>query len=97
MHLCFCLVLPGLLFLFIFKDQYFLQLPNGGQGGTLDQSFFQYNQSVARCPEFINTREVCGHHRMSPGEYVIVPSTFEPGQEAEFMLRIFTQKVASSS
>ncbi|VDD92077.1 unnamed protein product [Enterobius vermicularis] len=34
--------------------------------------------------------QVTARFRVPPGNYVIVPSTFEPNEEAEFMLRIFT-------
>lgn len=68
---------------------YRLEDPNVG---PLDIKFFKYNASVAKSPAFINTREVCGRHKLVPGTYCIVPSTFEPDQEAEFMLRIFSEK-----
>ncbi|CAH8528468.1 unnamed protein product [Heterobilharzia americana] len=60
--------------------------------GTLDMKFFKYNASIARSPAFINLREVCGRHRLDPGRYAIVPSTFQPNEEAEFLLRIFSEK-----
>merc|ERR1712050_202306 len=63
-----------------------------GTGGTLDKRFFQTNASVARSPSFINLREVTGRHKLTPGEYVILPSTFNPNEEGEFLLRIFSEK-----
>ncbi|MFH4982975.1 hypothetical protein AB6A40_009684 [Gnathostoma spinigerum] len=56
----------------------------------LDRSFFASTKSVARSAAFINLREVTGRFRLEPGSYVIVPSTFDCGEEGEFMLRIFT-------
>lgn len=60
--------------------------------GTLDLRFFKYNASVAKSPSFINMREICGRHKLPPGSYCIVPSTFEPNQEADFLLRVFSEK-----
>ncbi|KAI1724393.1 calpain family cysteine protease domain-containing protein [Ditylenchus destructor] len=59
-------------------------------GGRLDSNFFASTKSCARSPAFINLREVNGRFRLPPGTYVVVPSTYEPNQEADFMLRIFT-------
>ncbi|CAH8514697.1 unnamed protein product [Schistosoma intercalatum] len=67
------------------------KLPEQHQG-TLDMKFFKYNASVARSPAFINLREVCGRHRLDTGRYAIIPSTFQPNEEADFMLRIFSEK-----
>uniref|UniRef100_A0AC35TZX3 Calpain catalytic domain-containing protein n=1 Tax=Rhabditophanes sp. KR3021 TaxID=114890 RepID=A0AC35TZX3_9BILA len=62
----------------------------GNMTGPLDQSFFAANKSYCRSPAFINLREMTARFRVPPGNYVIVPSTFEPNEEAEWMLRIFT-------
>ncbi|BFZ11476.1 hypothetical protein BsWGS_14514 [Bradybaena similaris] len=62
------------------------------ESGPLDMNFFKYNQSVAKSPTFINMREICGRHKLPPGTYVIIPSTFEPHYEGEFLMRIFTEK-----
>ncbi|XP_069118054.1 calpain-B-like isoform X11 [Argopecten irradians] len=58
----------------------------------LDMKFFKYNASTAKSPSFINMREICGRHKLPPGTYVIIPSTFEPHQKGEYLVRIFSEK-----
>ncbi|KAK9299938.1 hypothetical protein QLX08_007169 [Tetragonisca angustula] len=56
----------------------------------LDVNFFKYNASVGRSL-FINLREVTCRFKLPPGVYCIVPSTFDPNEEGEFLLRIFSE------
>ncbi|XP_038217048.1 calpain-B isoform X4 [Zerene cesonia] len=58
----------------------------------LDVNYFKYNASVGRSQAFINLREVSARFKFEPGRYVIVPSTFEPNEEGEFLLRVFSEK-----
>ncbi len=58
----------------------------------LDRDFFRYHASCARSPTFINMREVVARFKLEPGAYVVIPSTFEPDQEGDFLLRIFSEK-----
>jgi calpain len=67
-----------------------------GSGGPLDMKYFKYNASVAKSPSFINMREITGRHKLPPGNYCVLPSTFEPNQEGEFLLRIFSEKKGSA-
>ncbi|KAJ3613588.1 hypothetical protein NHX12_019834 [Muraenolepis orangiensis] len=62
-----------------------------GNKQHMQKDFFVAN-SKARCKSYINLREVTQRFRLSPGEYVIVPSTYEPHQEGEFLLRVFSEK-----
>ncbi|CAF0859448.1 unnamed protein product [Brachionus calyciflorus] len=41
---------------------------------------------------YINSREVTKRFRVSPGNYLIIPSTYDAEKSCEFMLRIFTEQ-----
>ena len=53
--------------------------------------FFKMHRSVCRS-DFINAREVTKRGALPPGNYLIVPCTFEPDQGSQFIMRIFTEK-----
>uniref|UniRef100_A0A671VVW7 Calpain-3 n=1 Tax=Sparus aurata TaxID=8175 RepID=A0A671VVW7_SPAAU len=63
-----------------------------GQNQHLQKDFFLYTASKAKCKTYINLREVTERFRLPPGEYVIIPTTFQPHQEGEFILRVFSEK-----
>ncbi|KAI4880536.1 hypothetical protein NFI96_018567, partial [Prochilodus magdalenae] len=67
-----------------------------GNKQHLSKDFFLYTASKARCKSYINLREVTERFCLSPGEYVIVPSTFEPNNESDFILRVFSEKKSTS-
>uniref|UniRef100_A0A8C2JWK8 Zgc:162184 n=1 Tax=Cyprinus carpio TaxID=7962 RepID=A0A8C2JWK8_CYPCA len=57
----------------------------------LPAKFFYRRRSVEGSGNFINTRHVMKFFKLEPGEYLIVPSTFNPNECAKFMLSIFTK------
>uniref|UniRef100_A0A8C5Q8N5 calpain-2 n=1 Tax=Leptobrachium leishanense TaxID=445787 RepID=A0A8C5Q8N5_9ANUR len=62
----------------------------------LDKDFFQRNTSAARSDTYINMREVSKRMKLPVGDYLIVPSTFEPSRAGDFCLRVFSEKEAKS-
>ncbi|XP_078236225.1 calpain-12 [Pogona vitticeps] len=45
------------------------------------------------CPPYNgSSRDVTGYFQLPPGDYLIIPSTLSPFEEADFTLRIFTEK-----
>ncbi|KAH0622672.1 hypothetical protein JD844_025174 [Phrynosoma platyrhinos] len=62
----------------------------------LSKNFFLTNRARERSNTFINLREVLNRFKLPPGEYIIVPSTFEPNKNGDFCLRVFSEKNAAS-
>ena len=67
-----------------------LQLP-GPDCGPLDLNFFKFNAACSRST-YSNMREVCGRYRLAPGHYAIIPSTFKPGEEGDFIVRTYSER-----
>ncbi|XP_074025154.1 calpain-9 isoform X2 [Numenius arquata] len=65
-----------------------------GRDGHLGKDFFRYHPSKARSKTYINLREVSNRFKLPPGDYILIPTTFEPHKEADFCLRIFSEKKA---
>uniref|UniRef100_A0A669BNJ1 Calpain 9 n=1 Tax=Oreochromis niloticus TaxID=8128 RepID=A0A669BNJ1_ORENI len=50
------------------------------------KDFFRYNASKARSRTYINMREVAERFTLPPGHYLLVPTTFQPHHEADFLI-----------
>ncbi|XP_042371544.1 calpain-2 catalytic subunit-like, partial [Plectropomus leopardus] len=66
----------------------------GQRNVHLNRNFFLRHASAARSETFINLREVSSRFVLPPGEYIIVPSTFEPHKNGDFCVRVFSEKQA---
>nr|XP_006988685.1 calpain-8 [Peromyscus maniculatus bairdii] len=62
----------------------------------LGQNFFLGRQPSADSGTYMNLREVSGRVRLPPGQYLVVPSTFEPSKDGDFFLRVFSEKKAKA-
>uniref|UniRef100_A0A672P1Y5 Calpain-2 catalytic subunit-like n=1 Tax=Sinocyclocheilus grahami TaxID=75366 RepID=A0A672P1Y5_SINGR len=60
---------------------------HGQKDVHLDKNYFLTHAQKARSETFINLREVSTRFKLPPGEYLIVPSTFEPHMNGDFCVR----------
>ncbi|XP_020837846.1 calpain-2 catalytic subunit [Phascolarctos cinereus] len=70
------------------------EVPEEFSGRTnlhLNKNFFLTTRARERSDTFINLREVLNRFKLPAGEYVIVPSTFEPHKNGDFCLRVFSE------
>uniref|UniRef100_A0A8D0GRI8 Calpain 8 n=1 Tax=Sphenodon punctatus TaxID=8508 RepID=A0A8D0GRI8_SPHPU len=70
---------------------YQIRFPDNGL-----RDFFLRNKPAARSDTYVNLREVSNRIKLPKGEYLIVPSTFEPFKNGEFCLRVFSEKQAKA-
>ncbi|MEJ1270496.1 hypothetical protein NN561_001323 [Cricetulus griseus] len=62
----------------------------------LGRDFFQSHQPYACSSTYMNLREVSSRVQLPPGQYLVVPSTFEPFKDGDFCLRVFSEKKAKA-
>ncbi|KAM6289262.1 calpain-8-like, partial [Aegotheles albertisi] len=71
------------------------QIPQELENNTdvhANRAFFARHQPAAQSDPYVNLREVSSRIKLPLGEYLIVPSTFEPYKNGEFCLRVFSEK-----
>uniref|UniRef100_UPI0037E88E89 calpain-1 catalytic subunit-like n=1 Tax=Semicossyphus pulcher TaxID=241346 RepID=UPI0037E88E89 len=61
------------------------------QKGKFPASFFSSHTPVAQTKTYMNAREVMEFLMLKSGEYLIVPSTFNPNETASFILTILSK------
>ncbi|XP_044022793.1 calpain-1 catalytic subunit-like [Siniperca chuatsi] len=61
------------------------------QSGKFPASFFSRRAPVAQTKTYMNAREVMEFLMLKPGEYLIVPSTFNSNETATFILTILSK------
>ncbi|KHN87742.1 Calpain clp-1 [Toxocara canis] len=61
----------------------------GHLNARMGRRYFESERVFASTRTFINRREVTLRFRGPPGGYLIIPSTFDAGEEADFLLRVF--------
>ena len=64
---------------------------------TIDQGNLKFNiNQVERVDtdssgKYVNKKQVTKRFTVRPGVYVLIPSTYDPNEEGEFLLRVFTE------
>lgn len=58
----------------------------------LRKDFFETHKAVASAGNFVNSRQMSKRLSLPPGQYVVVPSTWETDEEADYYLRFFFEK-----
>ncbi|KAK4824726.1 hypothetical protein QYF61_018114, partial [Mycteria americana] len=84
----------------IYEASKAVQVPPEFSGQTnihLSKNFFLTNKAREKSNTFINLREVLNRFKLPAGEYIVVPSTFEPNKNGDFCLRVFSEKNANST
>ena len=69
------------------------QVPDDGSD-ALTKQWVDYHYSTGTSGSFTNAREVQKRFDLEPGRYIVLPCTFKPGEEGDFLLRIFTEAYA---
>ncbi|XP_069765525.1 calpain-2 catalytic subunit-like [Narcine bancroftii] len=79
---------------FLFIAFYIFTVPQRYEASSapFGRKFFSEHRPVFDSGAYVNTRSVSKRMHLPPGQYVIVPCTYNQNEEREFFLRIFAKK-----
>lgn len=63
---------------------------------NITPQYFVGRKPTAGTKCYINIREVFGRYRLKPGNYMVVPSTFQANRKGSFLLRWFLERIDNS-
>ncbi|XP_078142886.1 calpain-1 catalytic subunit-like [Centroberyx gerrardi] len=66
------------------------QVPSEAPKGHLPASLFQ-DTSALKISEFSEAREIIEFHSLQPGEYLVIPCTYNPNKTADFILTVYSK------
>ncbi|KAM8945405.1 calpain-8-like [Pelodytes ibericus] len=77
---------------------YIYQIPKELQNPKVQigKDYFMKNSEIARNVLYKDHREISCRFKLPVGVYVIVPHTYDPNLEADFCLRVFTERKAGA-
>jgi len=62
------------------------------EGQDINEEFLRQNTAHAESGTYIDSREIIKRCRFTRGTYCIIPSTFRPGVNGKFLLRVFVER-----
>jgi len=57
--------------------------------GPIGEMFFRFTQPTEYTSTFSPIRGITGRHKLPPGHYLIVPSSYSNSTESQFLLRVY--------
>jgi len=81
----------------VFMCEISVKLKDGRQAYNLNASHFSESalQLARRGSQYQYYRELSDQFIVEPGIYVIIPSTYSPRDQADYLLRVYTEASAS--
>ena len=58
----------------------------------VDIDFVKYNRPIFWTDPYKPLREISARLLLPPGRYVVIPTTFNKGEQGRFLVRVFTER-----